>query len=82
MDNFRHEADANLSTRLPDTLERWATVQISALSQQTDDNCHPRPLQYDGPGGRLVARLVADREPGRYLVILHLATPIQSAQPS
>ncbi len=75
---FRGESQATLAKRLPETLERWAKVQIIALLQESESTQQPKPLILSGEHGRLVIRVATDREPQRYLLIMHSARPLDS----
>jgi len=67
--------------RLPATLAAWVKEQIARMTGAADNGHAPRPLVIDGPTGRLVARVAADIEPGRYLLVLHEAGRPTSHQP-
>lgn len=80
-DHFGDEADASLSRRLPDTLSRWALVQVAALRQVDGAVSRPQPLIRENHEGRLVMRVTTDHEPGLYLLAMHRATPLTSPEP-
>lgn len=70
------------STRLPQSLEQWASKQIAALCRREDQaSQHPLPLIVEGPHGRLVLRVIADTQPDRFLIVMHNAARLESFQP-
>lgn len=79
VDHFPSDREASLARKLPADLLDWAKVQIAALRQEGDRSTRPQPLIKDGPHGRLVVRTISDQTPGRYLLTMHLARPLESA---
>ena len=80
-EHFAGEEHAVLARRLPDTLMRWAQAQINAMRQDGDDAARPAPMILERPDGRLIIRAVADRQPHRYLLIMHRARLPDTAAP-
>ena len=58
------------TTALPATLADWSRREIAALGQNASDLLEPLPLLIDGESGRLAARLIADQQPTRFIVVL------------
>ncbi len=67
--------------KLPETVARWAVSQVAAMQQRGDAAAKPGPLMLDGARGRLVLRLVADQRPGRFVIVMHHAARLDSAEP-
>lgn len=80
-EHFAGEADAGLARKLPDTLRRWALTQVAALRQDGGRASRPAPLILERNDGRLVIRAATDHRPGRYLLIMHRAAPLESSEP-
>lgn len=79
MDYFVAEKNAGLTHKLPDTLQRWAIQQIAAMQQDEDKPTCPRPLIKQHENGRLVVRAIAECNPNRYLLVMHQAKKLESA---
>jgi DNA-binding CsgD family transcriptional regulator len=70
-----------LSTTLPPSLRDWALAQVAILRQDRGPTARPGAKMLDGGIGRLAARVIADGQPGRFVVVLSRAARLETAEP-
>ena len=81
LEQFRSDRSADLATQLPEQIKSWAMQQMAALRQESKKDARPKPLFLDGDGGRLAMRIVPDRAPNQFIIVMRRLRPLESSEP-